>query len=119
MPSRGWATPTKSSAMRAKVAPTRSASPAAAQRGPRLHGFDDERHQVVPAPGAALQRVQGAPSSVLVAVRADPGHPLGQRLAHAPVDLEEVGGRHLLGDELVYADHGASLVLDLTLPAVG
>src|SRR5207244_4147662 len=88
-PSSGWNARTNSSAISTKVAPTRSASPARA--------------------GAALRRSPSATSAP---------DPLGERVPHGGVDLEEVGGRRLVREVLVDAHDDAGPLLHLALVPV-
>src|SRR5215471_9083770 len=85
----------------------------------RLHGIDDESHEVLRPASAALQCVERSPGRVAVTGGAQPADALGERLAQTGLELEEVGRALLVRDELVDADDDAPLVLDLALVAVG
>src|SRR5262245_46136001 len=162
MPWRGSNAFTNSSAMSAKVAPMRSASPASTgedtriaisptaasarptritasppaagsqrhhrlvdpensakavadfpQGGRRLHRVHEQRHEVGRPPRRHGQGIEGAGDAVPVAPGPEPVNPLLQGLAERGVNLKEVGGRRLVGDELVHTHHDPGSLLDL------
>src|SRR6266852_8755148 len=90
-----------------------------AKRHLRAHRGQDMGQQVVAAPRGPIHRLERAGGGGAVTRAAQDREALGQGLAHRGVHLEEVGGRRLVHDELVHADHHALLGFHLLLIAVG
>src|SRR5262245_11086383 len=80
-----------------------------AERGPGFYRRKDERHEILVAARAVLERRERALVRRLVAPGAESAQPLGALSLDAHVGLEDLGRLGLVFDEAIDAhDHGAS-----------